>query len=123
MSPEVRFAAMMPATRAAASASPFFNAPALSARRAAGAIRTIASAVAVRAVLGFALVSTIFNEPSARTWVSLAFPGRAAALRAVPDTDHHQHEETKRPAVDGERRQLVVAHVLHEEPDRDEAAD
>jgi hypothetical protein len=64
MSSAVRLAAMMPATRATSSGSPFGVRPARTASTVSGDISTRADATARRAVGAFALVSTIATRPS-----------------------------------------------------------
>src|SRR6266478_1360412 len=66
---EVRFAAMMPATRATWSASPF-GVPSRTARNVGGAIRTTHSASASREVIGLPATSTMRAAPPASRCVS-----------------------------------------------------
>src|SRR6478609_3574292 len=61
---DVLFAAMMPASRAVCTASPFFRAPARTRRRAAADMRTRPRATASRAVTGLPPTSTIRAWPS-----------------------------------------------------------
>src|SRR5262245_22410310 len=67
----VRLAAMMPATRAAPSTSPFLALPLSTRSSVAFAITTRPSAVATRSVAAFADTSTMRASPPAPRWVSL----------------------------------------------------
>src|SRR4030088_3009883 len=69
ISSEVRFAAMIPATRATPRASPFASSEARIASRVAAAIRTTHSAVASRRVSALAPTSTIRAAPDLSRWV------------------------------------------------------
>src|SRR5690349_7671468 len=66
---DVLLAAMMPASRAVWSGSPFATARLAIARRAAAFMRISASAIASRAVSALAETSTIFTRPCASTCV------------------------------------------------------
>ena len=68
----VALAAMMPATRLTASASPLGRSPATSSATTSGRVHSTACAVASRVVSSFPLTSTMCALPSARTWVSLS---------------------------------------------------
>src|ERR1700733_6277593 len=70
ISSEVRFAAMMPATRAVPSTSPFFALPETISASVALLMTTRPSATAVRSVAGLAETSTIRAPPLASIWVS-----------------------------------------------------
>src|SRR3989442_12394573 len=60
---------MMPASRAASRGSPFGVRCSRTAATVSADIRTRAEATARRAVIGFALVSTIFTRPCSSMWV------------------------------------------------------
>src|SRR5579872_80751 len=122
MSSDVRLAAPIPAMRATARASPFFNEPAFKARRAAADIRTSARATATRLVIGFSSTSTMRALPSRVMCVRADLRGRTTWLRSVTDPDNAEHEKAERPAIDGERRQTVIADKAHEESDGEQAA-
>src|SRR5882724_9552653 len=66
---EVRFAAMMPAIRAAPSTSPFLALPETISSSVALLMTTLPSATAVRSVAGLADTSTIRASPAASMWV------------------------------------------------------
>ena len=68
MSSDVRFAAMIPASLAVASASPFGSASSIPV--VSGAIRTRALARARRRESGLAPTSTMRTSPDASTWLS-----------------------------------------------------
>src|SRR5437870_5801711 len=69
MSSDVRFAAMMPASRAAPSTSPFLAFPDTIRSSVALLMITRPSAAAVRSVAGFADTSTIRASPLSSMWV------------------------------------------------------
>src|SRR5262249_19769758 len=68
MSAEVSFAAMMPASRAVSSGSPFFMVPARICRSAPADSVMCPRAIASRTLTGFALTSTIRIRPVSSTW-------------------------------------------------------
>src|SRR4051812_12064151 len=104
MSSLVRFAAMMPATCAVASASPFGS----SRRRRAvsGAIRTVACATARRRDIGLSPTSTMRTSPVSLTWLSS--PIRSPILTVRPRGDSIQSPGGGAP----QPVQLVRAQVL-----------
>ena len=67
----VRLVAMIPATRATPSTSPFFTVPFCTAAKASSFMVMMPWAVASREVTGLPLTSTITALPSASKWVSL----------------------------------------------------
>ena len=69
--PLVRLVAMMPATRATPSTSPFFTVPPSTAAKASAFMVMMPWAVASRAVTGFSLTSTITAFPAASKCVRL----------------------------------------------------
>src|SRR3569623_904937 len=71
MRSEVRFAAMIPATRAMPSTSPFLALPSTMSLSVSALITTKPSATATRSVALFADTSTICASPLASIWVSL----------------------------------------------------
>src|SRR5688572_26096857 len=76
MSSEVRFAAMIPASRAVCSGSPFLTALSRIARTAAALMRISPVAVASRTVFALPLTSTMRAWPDAPTWERTGGPGR-----------------------------------------------
>src|ERR1041385_454433 len=83
MSSDVRFAAMMPASRAAPSTSPFLALPDRIRSSVALLMTTRPSAIAVRPVAGFAETSTIRASPSSSMWVRTARSFDFAFLSAM----------------------------------------
>src|SRR4029453_11071909 len=71
----VRFAAMMPATRAAPSTSPFLALPLSTRSSVFFAITTRPSAIAIRSVEAFSDTSTMRASPPGARWVSLRARG------------------------------------------------
>ena len=90
MSSEFFFAAMMPATCATASTSPFFIFPSRTSANVSALRWTTAPAVAVRSVMAFSLTSTMRARPSSLKCVSsmiyppIAFMPRRLSLTAPP---------------------------------------
>src|SRR5437870_2282922 len=86
----VRLAAMMPARRATASASPFGSAPAAICASVAGRMRTSPRATASRRVIGFGDTSTMRARPRRSTWLSRRARAIAcAAIAAFPGLAPH----------------------------------
>src|SRR5207248_2861747 len=102
MSDAVRFAAMIPAMRAACSGSPFLTAPLRTTRRAPADIAIEPRAIASRAVAGLPPTSTILMRPARSTCVSLPFLLLTAGLSL---------SQEKREAF--ERHRQVDALQLH----------
>src|SRR6266436_1532676 len=90
----VRFAAMMPAMRAAPSTSPFFALPASTRSSVFGAITTRPSAMASRSLGVFADTSTMRASPPRPRWLSLG--ARATASLRGADTALLANERTRR---------------------------
>src|SRR5688572_24812972 len=94
MSSAVRFAAMMPASRAVCSGSPFFTRPERTARTAPADIVIRPWATASRAVIGLALTSTMRAAPPGPTWdsrlVAIALPLRQEKRQAL-ERDRQVH--------------------------------
>ena len=71
---QLRLAAIMPATWATASTSPFFRLPALICARVSGDTRISPAASASRKVTAFSVTSTIRARPCSLKWVSSLIP-------------------------------------------------
>src|SRR5213078_3613782 len=99
----VRLAAMMPARRATASASPFGSAPAAIWASVAARMRTSPRATASRRVTGFGDTSTMRARPRRSTWLSRrACAIACAAIAAFPGLAPH----SKIARMTIQRRQL-----------------
>src|SRR5947208_2122136 len=109
MSSLVRFAAMIPASCAVTSASPFGSARSFAAVVA--AIDTVARAVARRRDIGLPPTSTIRTPPRSSTWDSSAIS--AENLSPPPLAARSWGDVVERPELPIDpRRDVVLSHVL-----------
>ncbi len=81
----MRLAAMMPAIRATASASPFGTPSPRSSATTAGEVSTVPVARASRAVTSLPETSTIRAAPASSTWVSRCGPWSADGSLLIPE--------------------------------------